>query len=181
MSEHSSSAERVSVDWSSFASGPANGDFARLIPWNEEARRSFQQVVQLLENNPDHLSHIRGLIHWERLTASPDDLADVSDTSFLTEEEHPASPAHNVSSQGIATCGYYSLNMENSPLDMGRGWIVGSALNTHEKTSERVDFLLTPKYAQGGVRNRHCRLLRRLDKRGVMTIITDNSKVIKGL
>ncbi|PSN58949.1 hypothetical protein BS50DRAFT_682534 [Corynespora cassiicola Philippines] len=181
MSHHSSGAEQAIIDWSSFSFGPADGDFARLIPWNIEARRSFQQVVHYLESNPDHLPHIRNLMHWEPLTAISEDLTDASDTSFLTEEDQNLPHTPPKVSQGPATCGYYLLNMDRPPLDMGRGWILGCSHTHHpDKTAQRVDFLLAPKYAQGGVRNRHCRLFRKLDNRGVMTVIADNHRVLVG-
>ncbi|KAH8712061.1 hypothetical protein GQ44DRAFT_776258 [Phaeosphaeriaceae sp. PMI808] len=143
---------------------------------------SFSAVVQYLESHPDDLPHIRQLMHWEHRTAKHEEPTDASVTSFLTDDEQSGTLVSVSASLSTPTqCGYYALNMDKPPLDKDRGHIMGSAHPDHpSKAAERVNFLLTLKYLRGQVRNRHCRLVRKLDHGGVLMAIADNYTVLVG-
>lgn len=63
MSDHSGDTEVIPLDWEHLCSGLTNGDFARLVPWNDEARLSFNHVVQLLDGNPGLLPRTRSMMY----------------------------------------------------------------------------------------------------------------------
>jgi hypothetical protein len=132
MANNNGSTNDSPVDWDSFSAGPHHGDFARLIPQNDEARRSFQEVVQYLESNPDDLPHVRQLMHWEDRTAEHEEPSDASVTSCSTDDEQSGTPVSvSVAQSPRAQCGYYALNMDKPPLDRDRGHIMGSAHPDH--------------------------------------------------
>ncbi|KAH8727324.1 kinase-like domain-containing protein [Phaeosphaeriaceae sp. PMI808] len=151
--------------WDGIHLGVPNGDFARLVPQSPAARKLFSQVARRLETDRDGWHHVRRFIYYEA-TILDESTTDSSFAAMATPPPQDSSPQD--------FCGYYRLNMNIPPENLGLGWVLGSS--RPNKPDNFVDFLLAPYANDHGLHSRHCRLRRLLDS-GVLLAVSDSRKV----
>lgn len=141
------------------------GDFARLIPVNDGAKRALHDIIVEMRKDEDWNRHCRQFIHDDRSQSH------IGDTLEDSEVEGTAS---NVT-EAVWT-GYYKLNLEIPVLSVGLGIVLGGG--RADLVNGGVDLLLTLKPKEDHVRARHARLNQHYSTGVLMLFVDKNKKVI---
>ncbi len=170
--EAPSTPDTISVDDGIYLS-PAGrarmeGDFARLIPDNHDAKRAFSDLITNIKTNPKVERSWRRLMHFnehqERLVAE----MEISDTETCDAEDQP-----------LIWTGYYRFNLTSEllPQQFGRyGWILGGGRD--ELRNDGVDIMLTSTKERHRVRGRHARLALNESSNALMLIV-EPKKIVR--
>lgn len=167
-------------------------DFARLIPLSPLARRAFNELVGILEADHNALKHARNFIHYVRMESEeheaphrpPEQLDELrSVMQFRDSEDSGALCMYGDDLEGsegsieeaYKWCGYYRLNLDIPPKHINLGWVIGSS--NSRMPEHHVDFRLTPRPGQHGVRERHARFLHNKES-GVLMLHADSWPVL---
>ncbi|KAK4997211.1 hypothetical protein LTR66_003329 [Elasticomyces elasticus] len=142
--------------------GGPDGDFARLLPVSPLARTAFNDIAHQIHTQPHSFAHARRFIHYAPLHADEggENSPDGSLADSIARNEY---------------CGYYRLNLDILPKNIGLGWVAGSS--RRNLLDDEVDLVLTPQPGQHKVRGRHVRFSHNTNT-GVLMVYADNWAVL---
>lgn len=119
-----------------------SSDFAQLIPVNDRARLAFHEIAVILNADRSWNPHCRKFIY----------VSDVKSKVIPGGSPESDASEEDAEIQEIFT-GYFRLNLTILPDNFPRGWVIGAGRSNMDHLG--VDFLVTIKGNQDGVRGRH--------------------------
>lgn len=137
-------------------------DFGRLVPANTNACIAFDELATRFRDDIFWNRHARRFVHIDEVKKDVEVLPSESDTDSEAVVERVS-----------RWTGYYRLNLNIPPQNLGLGWAMGSG----RRENELVDLLLVDKNRKYQVRGTHARITH--DPRSnALLILTDSKRKI---